>query len=170
MRFAIHSFDKFEYKGIAYKAPASDVSILEKLMASSPDFVEKNELLEAGWGDTGVLRDSSLPVAISRLRKLLENTDIEIRNIRGKGYSIRFFDEGEMSSESSSGNINETSFFYIFSTLTFSLLLRAFVMMTVIYILSFFHSSYVDVDCLFIENELKCQRFNSISSSFRVIN
>ncbi|RTZ17689.1 helix-turn-helix domain-containing protein [Vibrio aquaticus] len=52
--------------------------------------VSKATLLEAGWGRSEHLSENSLPVAISRLRKILKIANADIINTPRVGYKIEF--------------------------------------------------------------------------------
>ena len=64
--------------------------IMKLLIERYPDIVSKSDLFSAVWGTEEFVDENILQVDMSRLRKNLSETGMEvvIRNIRGKGYVL----------------------------------------------------------------------------------
>ena len=64
--------------------------IMKLLIERYPDIVSKSDLFSAVWGTEEFVDENILQVNMSRLRKNLSETGMEvvIRNIRGKGYVL----------------------------------------------------------------------------------
>ena len=63
---------------------------MKLLIERYPDIVSKSDLFSAVWGTEEFVDENILQVNMSRLRKNLSETGMEvvIRNIRGKGYVL----------------------------------------------------------------------------------
>ncbi|WP_282042367.1 response regulator transcription factor [Winogradskyella flava] len=64
-------------------------SLLIKMLLSNPEIlVERNNILKELWENQDEFSRNSMDVYISRLRKYLSESDINIRNIHGKGFVL----------------------------------------------------------------------------------
>ncbi|MBC2843763.1 response regulator transcription factor [Winogradskyella flava] len=64
-------------------------SLLIKMLLSNPErLVERNNILKELWENQDEFSRNSMDVYISRLRKYLSESDINIRNIHGKGFVL----------------------------------------------------------------------------------
>ena len=68
-----------------------EVRILELLVSRPNQVVERDFIQKEVWEDEGVIVGRSLDMFISKLRKKLSgDPTIEIKNVHGKGYKLRF--------------------------------------------------------------------------------
>jgi len=69
---------------------AKETTLLKILLKYPNEVIERNLLLKLGWEDEGVITGRSLDMYISKLRKIFARDEsISIKNIHGKGYSLR---------------------------------------------------------------------------------
>ncbi|SCG84363.1 putative transcriptional regulatory protein yvcP [Proteiniborus sp. DW1] len=79
-----------EYKGKKIELSTKEFLLLYSLLKSVNQIVSREELLEILWNDIDFVDDNTLSVNITRLRKRLEDIDIEnaIETKRGQGYKL----------------------------------------------------------------------------------
>lgn len=88
-------FNKMElrFDQTRIKLTHTENEILKALLAKRNQIVERNEILNAIWGNNDSYNARSMDVFISKLRKYLAfDPDIEIINIRGVGFRMRVND------------------------------------------------------------------------------
>ncbi|GGH66738.1 response regulator transcription factor [Phaeocystidibacter marisrubri] len=78
--FRIQLFDK------DVKLTAREAEVLEFLWKHANKTLKREEILLAVWGDDDYFLGRSLDVFISRLRKMLAETHLEIENVHGVGF------------------------------------------------------------------------------------
>ncbi|TNE27802.1 MAG: response regulator transcription factor [Bacteroidetes bacterium] len=78
--FRIQLFDK------DVKLTAREAEVLEFLWKHANKTLKREEILLAVWGDDDYFLGRSLDVFISRLRKMLAETPLEIENVHGVGF------------------------------------------------------------------------------------
>lgn len=77
------------YKGEKIELTSKECALLELLIESANDIVERDTILKMVWNDEGDYVGRTLDVFISKLRKKLEaDSNIKIANIRGIGYKL----------------------------------------------------------------------------------
>ena len=69
-------------------------SVLETLMLREGNVVPKTRLTADVFGYDDAVAPNALEVYVARLRRKLENSDIEIRTVRGLGYLLRLTQRG----------------------------------------------------------------------------
>lgn len=91
-----------EYKGVALNTQNSalivagkttnlsnrECDLLADLMRQPQQLIERNILLEKHWESADEFSRNSMDVFISKLRKYLASSDVEIRNVHGKGFIL----------------------------------------------------------------------------------
>ncbi|MCR9252745.1 MAG: winged helix-turn-helix domain-containing protein, partial [bacterium] len=91
-----------EYKGVELNTQNSSLivagkttnlsnrecDLLADLMRQPQQLIERNILLEKHWESTDEFSRNSMDVFISKLRKYLSSSDVEIRNVHGKGFIL----------------------------------------------------------------------------------
>lgn len=75
-------------KGVALALSAREIALLELLMLKAGKVVSKNKILEhlCNWDDE--ISENAVEVIVSRLRKKLNEFNIEVRTVRGLGYLL----------------------------------------------------------------------------------
>lgn len=76
-------------KGEFLELTRRERSVLETLMAREGNVVSKARLTADVFGYDDAVAPNALEVYVARLRRKLENSDIEIRTVRGLGYLLR---------------------------------------------------------------------------------
>lgn len=74
------------------KLTAREAEVLEFLWKHANKTLKREEILLAVWGDDDYFLGRSLDVFISRLRKLLSDTQLEIENVHGVGFVFHVSD------------------------------------------------------------------------------
>jgi two-component system, OmpR family, response regulator YxdJ len=79
-----------EFQGKTAILTKKEAILLEGLMQTYPKVVNRNYLLEQMWDHSDFVEENTLNVNVTRLRKKLQDLDIEngIETIRGMGYKL----------------------------------------------------------------------------------
>ncbi|WP_274654727.1 response regulator transcription factor [Paenibacillus humicola] len=80
-----------EYKGKTLILANKEALLLECLMEAYPRAVSRNHLLEKLWDPSHFVEENTLNVNVTRLRKKLQDLDVDtsIETIRGMGYRLQ---------------------------------------------------------------------------------
>lgn len=80
---------ELNYHGEVKKLTSRESELLTILCSNKNQLVERDVILKRLWGDDSYFNARSMDVFITKIRKYLsEDSDIEIINVRGKGYKI----------------------------------------------------------------------------------
>lgn len=74
--------------GTGQELPAREYEVMEALMLNAPRVVSKSRLAQRMALNGDDVGDNAVEVYVHRLRRRLDSTDVQIRTIRGIGYSI----------------------------------------------------------------------------------
>ncbi|WOS38053.1 Transcriptional regulatory protein QseB [Oligella urethralis] len=76
------------YKGAHLTLSAREFALLERLMARAGHVVTKQQMVQSLSVADGEISDNAIEVYVYRLRKRLEDVNVEIHTIRGFGYLL----------------------------------------------------------------------------------
>ncbi|MEZ9648104.1 transcriptional regulator [Vibrio sp. 10N.261.52.C2] len=128
----------------------SEYLILSRLEQVS-DVCSKEDLIESGWGNPDRVGENSLPVAISNLRKVLNNSSMSIVNISRKGYILTGSGQADEKSKpplNTSRNSMKKPVLISISGLAITIV--SLIVLTEVY------SNWVKVECSFINTSILC--------------
>ena len=76
------------YRGAHLTLSAREFALLERLMARAGHVVTKQQMVQSLSAADGEISDNAIEVYVYRLRKRLEDVNVEIHTIRGFGYLL----------------------------------------------------------------------------------
>lgn len=81
--------------GNSFVLPENQGKMMEQLLANDGELVTTSSLMKALWGDTNYIDENALQVNMTRLRKTINqlNLNYKITTIRGKGYRLETIGE-----------------------------------------------------------------------------
>ncbi len=75
--------------GESLDLPRREISLAEVLMTRQDQVISKDQIIEHLYGSGADVDDSAVELYVHRLRKRLAHSNVEIKTLRGLGYSLR---------------------------------------------------------------------------------